>query len=289
MPAPLVTVTLPSIYGKPPAALPKRMARCSPDFAQALLAIQMEVLAAGGRLVLSDMYRTYLMQAQAHMDYVSGKKKAFSPSPGGSMHEAGRAVDIDLGALGVPLASFWVIAARHGVVPIIARARPDVSEAWHFEGRGSHQLVYDYYARKGLHLPARGMATSAILAIGQRHDEVRDPVIGRVQSALVRLGQDPGVIDGIAGAGTRAAADAAGVSLADPAGAVAELERRLALAFPAEYAVAAAEDVAGLEGVVTTASVTIDREPAEGEGILLIDQRPRRRRVARRVRPAPAA
>jgi len=37
--------------------------------------------------MLSDLLRSYDMQLQAHLDYTSGKKSAFSPAPGGSMHE----------------------------------------------------------------------------------------------------------------------------------------------------------------------------------------------------------
>jgi hypothetical protein len=41
------------------------------------------------------------MQLQSHLDWKTGKKSAFSPPPGGSLHEAGRALDLDLDSLGM--------------------------------------------------------------------------------------------------------------------------------------------------------------------------------------------
>src|SRR6185295_7452452 len=114
---------------------------------------------------------------QAHLDFTSGKKSAFSPAPGGSMHESGRAFDIDLASTKVNLSTFWEIARGAGVVPIIAKPDPKLSECWHFECRGSHQLVYDYYkAGKGTNFasPSQAMAASAIVAIGARHDKYKD-------------------------------------------------------------------------------------------------------------------
>ena len=61
-----------------------------------LYGIRDELQAQGGKLELSDLFRSYDMQLQAHLDYTSGKKKAFSPPPGSSMHESGRAFDVDL-------------------------------------------------------------------------------------------------------------------------------------------------------------------------------------------------
>lgn len=280
MPAPIVTISVQGIYGKPPGLLPARMARCAPDFRAAIRAIANDVAAAGGRLALSDLFRTYLMQLQAHADYVSGKKKAFSPAPGGSMHEAGRAMDIDVGGLGITLGDFWTIAKAHGVVPIIGQPKPGASESWHFEGRGSHQRVYDYYVAKGLPKPARGMATSAIVAIGQRHDEMKDLRVAQIQSALIRLGFDPGVIDGAAGTNTKNAAAAAGVSVDDP-NALATLEARLRLAFPDEWALDGGESGAALDSLVAgprLASLTPEEEAATDEHVLWIDQKPRRSR-----------
>lgn len=82
------------------------MAKCTPDTAVALQGIVDDLRAMGHNLRLSDLFRSYEMQRQAHLDSVEKRKKAFSPPPGGSMHEAGRAMDIDLSSMGVPLKQF---------------------------------------------------------------------------------------------------------------------------------------------------------------------------------------
>jgi D-alanyl-D-alanine carboxypeptidase len=109
--APVEDIKIKSIY--PSGDLPKNMARCTPDMLNALQGAAADVKTAGGELILSDLYRSYDMQLQAHLDYVTGKKKAFSPPPGGSMHEAGRAFDLDLSSLKMKLSDFWKIAAKH--------------------------------------------------------------------------------------------------------------------------------------------------------------------------------
>ena len=46
------------------------------------------------------------MQKAANADYLEGRKKAFSPPAGGSLHEAGRAMDIHLSTTGIGLTEF---------------------------------------------------------------------------------------------------------------------------------------------------------------------------------------
>lgn len=202
MPALLVKPLVMSIYSVNgvPVPMPERMARATPDLKRALYGIRADLKAKGGKLALSDLFRSYDMQLQAHLDFVSKKKKAFSPPPGGSMHESGRAFDVDLGQVKVNLAGFWEIAARWGVVPIIPEPNPKTSECWHFECRGSHQLVYDYYkAGKGSNFtkPGEAMAASAIVAVGLQHDKFKGrEALAYLQSALIRLGHDIGNIDG---------------------------------------------------------------------------------------------
>ena len=227
---PLVPVTLPSIYNNGP--LPARMARATKDFAAAL----QQLSAALPKLRWSDMFRGYAMQQQSHADYVSGKKKAFSPAPGGSFHEAGRAMDIDLGSTGMTLAQFWQRVQPLQFAPIIATPNTKLSESWHFDFRGSHQLVYDYAAaghvRAGIS-PYSQAAASAILSIGVHLDQAKGQDEALLQSALIRLGYDPGVIDGDLGPRTKAALKKAGATL-DNAEQV--LGERLRAAFPAEHA-----------------------------------------------------
>jgi len=95
------------------------MALCTPDTYDAVFAIRDELQKKGGDLIPSDMYRSFDMQLQAHNDFVTGKKSANSPAPGGSMHEADLAFDLELGRIKVKLGDLWNIAKVHGVLPII--------------------------------------------------------------------------------------------------------------------------------------------------------------------------
>lgn len=230
---PLASVTVASIYNHGP--LPTRMAKCTPDSATALAGVIRDVQSLGFEMRLSDLFRSYEMQKLAHEDYVQGRKKAYSPPPGGSMHEAGRAMDIDLASIGVPLPKFWEIAAAHGFSPIIDAPDPSRSEAWHFDCRGSHGLVYEYVksGRAGHSMPPyTQMAVSAILAIGVRVDQVPEQDVAFQQAALIRLGFDPGRIDGILGDRTRGALRDAGVDQEDP---VTVLSQKLKEKFPLEF------------------------------------------------------
>ena len=202
MKSPLIPIDIISIYKNKLGdlvPLPVRMAKCTPDTHTAIFNIAVALAKKGGRLILSDLFRSYDMQAQSHQDFISGKKKAFSPPPGGSFHEAGRGFVLDLSAIKVSLEDFWKIAAKFGVVPIIKQPKSNVSEAWHFDCRASHQIVYDYYAAgKGTNFKAYTAASaSAILSIGVHVDAFGvNQVEAALQSCIIRLGQDIGNIDG---------------------------------------------------------------------------------------------
>jgi len=243
--ASLVKVSFPSIYkqGEAEAALPSRMAYATPDTKAAAMAIAADLSAAGGRLVLSDMFRSRSMQAAAHLDFVEGRKRAFSPPAGGSFHEAGRAFDLSLEHLKIPLKHFWVIAARHGVVPIIPKPVAGVSESWHFECRGSHARVHAYYAaRKGVNFetPYKAAAASAIVAVG-----IPVSAFGTgqpdayLQSAAIRLGADIGNLDGRVGQRTRDGLAAIGITGATVADMIAAADKALRQTFPGEFAAGA--------------------------------------------------
>jgi hypothetical protein len=209
MKSPLLPIDILSIYKNrvdDNLPLPSRMANCTPDTYTAIINIASALSKAGGKLVLSDLFRSYDMQAQSHQDYLSKKKTAYSPAPGGSFHEAGRAFDLDLKAMKISLADFWEIAAQYGVVPIIQEPNKRSSEAWHFDCRGSHQIVYQYYADgKGSNFsPYKAAAASAILAIGVRVDSfLNNQKQAAIQSCLIRLDQNIGNIDGYIGKKTQ--------------------------------------------------------------------------------------
>ena len=228
----LVPVNIPSIYKDSRGNnvnLPKRMALATPDTAAAIYAIARDVEeeGAGGRLVLSDLFRSKEDQDKAHHDYASGRKSAYSPPSGRSLHEAGRAFDIDLSQIKMELWRFWQIAAAHGVVPIIGEPHAWKSEAWHFECRGSHAVFTS----------ARDRALSAILDHGGEVPQFgENSYKAFMQTALVRLGGDPGPIDGKIGPRTKAAFQAVTgtmyVGLSDD---YSRLRNLLTEKFPREY------------------------------------------------------
>jgi len=230
---PLVPVNIASIYHGP---LPKRLALCTPDTKAAILAVASDLTALGFGLRLSDLFRSREAQQQAHEDFVQGRKKAFSPPAGSSMHEAGRAMDIDLSSIGVPLAKFWEIAAAHGFTPIIDKPESGRSESWHFDCRGSHAAVYRYVSsgRAGAVVaPYTQMAQSGILALGITLDTVPLQDAAFLQAGLIRLGADPGKIDGVIGDRTRGALKDAGGTMENAA---AWLDAQLRTKFVGEYA-----------------------------------------------------
>jgi hypothetical protein len=241
MTTPLVRPIVMSVYEVQGARvlMPERMAKCTADMKRAMYGIRDEVQTAGGAFALSDLFRSYDMQFQAHLDYTSGKKKAFSPPPGSSMHEAGRAFDVDLRSLKMSLADFWKVAAKWGVMPIIAEPNPKASEAWHFECRGSHQVVYDYYrGGQGTNFarPAEAMAASAILSAGLPHDRFKGKENeAYIQSGLIRLGKTIGNIDGAIGERTRAALKDLQVADGNPADQAAAIDVQLQQRFPTEF------------------------------------------------------
>lgn len=202
----IVPVNIKSCYKKNGqyVNLPSRMAVCVPEFKDAIQAIAAEVNALGGDFRLSDLFRSYDMQLQAHLDYKNGKKTAYSPPPGGSFHEAGRAFDVDLAGLrplgggNTYLRVFWGIAAKYGVVPIIGEPNPQRSEAWHFECRGEFQRIRDS-------LGYSQAVKAAILDIGADVDDFKDDEAAWVQAQLTAAGWNIGSIDGLLGKKTKAA------------------------------------------------------------------------------------
>ena len=196
MTTPLVHIDILSPYldkNKERIQLPERMAKCTPDTQKAILAIRARLEAMGGKLILSDMFRSFDMQFQSNKDFESGKKKAFSPPPGGSLHESGRAIDLQLVDLKINLADFWVIAREFNLLPIIKTPDDSASEAWHFDHAGSHSLVQAYALHHSSTNSYGEMAASAILSEGIKVLKFADRQIeANIQYSLVRLGYDLG-------------------------------------------------------------------------------------------------
>lgn len=242
MPAPLIPVEILSTYfvHHNRVMLPERMAKCTPDMKKAALNTREDLKARGVDLFLSDMFRSHDEQLQAHVQ--NAQIGIHSPLPGGSLHESGRAFDLDLKALLkddiLTLKDFWDIAAAHGLVPIITAPDPDEEEAWHFECRGSHSKVRQYYRDgKGgsVMKPYVAMAASSILAAGIKVDRFQNQKAAAIQSALIRLDHELGALDGSIGNKTKAALAAANVPFTDEATILAKLEEQLRETFPGEF------------------------------------------------------
>src|SRR6218665_1658596 len=139
----------------------------------------------------------------------------------------------------VTLSEFWGIAKPWGVVPIIEKPSTKISESWHFECRGSHQLVYDHYlAKKGNNFAraAEAMAASAIVSVGLRHDKFKDKGdVAYLQSALIRLGHDIGNMDGDIGPKTLDKLVLLGVTATGLAERVQAIDALLQARFPEEF------------------------------------------------------
>lgn len=244
----VVVVTYPSPYGKDRSIvpLPKRMGLATPDTKTAWDNVSAKVEARGGRVIFTDFYRTHDMQHQAHLDYVNGKKESYSPPAGQGVHEAARAGDVVVQELKMSLKDFWAICAEEGIVPIIKKPEL-VSECWHYEKRGSHQTVYNYYKLgKGNNMGAyQAMAISAILAIGNNVDESeigdQDFLKGRnteafIQSCLIRLGNEIGNLDGVIGERSRKALLVHGIDYSiGPEAASEAIENIVRKAYPNEF------------------------------------------------------
>jgi len=243
MKSPLIPIDIISIYKNKLGdllPLPARMAKCTPDTHIAIFKTAEALAKKGGKLILSDLFRSHDMQAQSHQDFISGKKKAFSPPPGGSFHESGRAFDLDLKAMKIELADFWAIAGKFGLVPIIDKPQKSKSEAWHFDCRGSHQLVYQYYLeKKGTNFkPYAAASASSILAIGVQVDTFgQNQQAAALQSCLIRLGKVIGNIDGQIGMRTQTALEELGINfnLQNIGGMLIEVENLVQQKFPAEF------------------------------------------------------
>lgn len=174
----LVSIKVKGIYRTGDGLLPPHMAQLTPDAAAGLEAVRLEIEKLGGNFRLSDCYRSSEMQRRAYEDWKQGRKKAYSPPPGNSMHEAGRAVDLDLAALIHPpsvirgyacLSEFDVrlVFEKHGWTFIAEAGNPhqvDVSESWHIEFRGRFQQTYnEALARTGDHKRAYGAMVKAAI------------------------------------------------------------------------------------------------------------------------------
>ncbi|MDX6692705.1 MAG: zinc D-Ala-D-Ala carboxypeptidase, partial [Blastocatellia bacterium] len=149
----VVKVRVPSIYGTKGDPLPERMAKLVRPAALALQKVYQAVAAEGGHLFISDMFRTFAEQQKAHSDFITGRKKAFSPPACNSVHESARAIDIDAFDTEIGHRRVRQILNAHGWVNIVVTLTG--SECWHYEFR--EQKFEDIKKARGYTAMARSM------------------------------------------------------------------------------------------------------------------------------------
>lgn len=193
---------------------------CTADTATALLALHEAVQAAGGDFRVTELHRDVAVQTAARAKYdrwvAAGKPKAgtaaynaatmkaaFVATPGRSMHNAGRAIDVNLATLRFPsvaasqqLDKLWDIAKPLGWAPIIKAPDEGASEAWHFDFWGDLRGVCD-------RLGYEQAAFAGALLVG--HAGVGTSYASVTQALLQRAGHSIGAIDGSFGPKSRAA------------------------------------------------------------------------------------
>ena len=130
----VLKVKVPSIYPYKGSPIPKRMGRLVKEAAYSLKEVYEGVVAAGGHLYISDMFRSAREQQKAHEDYKSGRKTAYSPPACSSVHEAGRAIDIDAFDTLIGHKKVRDILNRNGWTNIVDTLTG--AECWHYEYRG---------------------------------------------------------------------------------------------------------------------------------------------------------
>lgn len=126
-------VRVPGIYGRKGDPLPARMARLVLPAAQSLQQVYRQVVTEGGHLFISDMFRSAADQQRAHEDWKSGRKTAYSPPSCSSVHEAGRAIDIDAFDTVIGHKRMRAILKAHGWIEITGSLTG--AECWHYEFR----------------------------------------------------------------------------------------------------------------------------------------------------------
>jgi hypothetical protein len=181
------------------------------DMFDALVQLDQAVTQQKGTLFITDLGRTWQLQDQRRKDFENGSKPVYAAIPGGSFHQAGKAVDFstqELNFQGVDkekwLKKLWDLAKPLGFRPIIPAPDLRKSECWHFDMPGKDWQKA--YADKDLStkdaLDYNLVAKACILDCGLWNPaETEEKVIKMfVHAQLIRLGKyEIGEIDGILG------------------------------------------------------------------------------------------
>jgi hypothetical protein len=183
-----------------------------------------------GQLLITDLFRSWETQAEARKKFEQGKKKAFVAKPGGSFHNAGRAVDISVKQLefeGIEkdewVSFFWELAKPLGFHPIVSTPDLGVSEIWHYDFPGNDwKDAYDV-------LQYGEAAKCCILDVGKWNPNESEEKVRKmfIQAQLIRLGfYEIGKVDGFIGPKTKKVLDFCGVGDFDTAVAAEVLAHR---------------------------------------------------------------
>lgn len=189
----------------------KENAYVCPDMLEALIQLDAAVTAQNGTLYITDLGRTWELQQKRREDYEKKIKPAYAAVPGGSFHQAGRAVDFSTSELnfqGVPkeqwLKKFWDICRPLGFHPIISIPDLKKSECWHFDFPGkAWEAAYAYKDKFSSDaIDYTLIAKCCILDIGKWDPKENPDKVMKmyIQAQLIRLGKyEIGTVDGILG------------------------------------------------------------------------------------------
>ena len=119
----LTRVIVASTYG---GNLPFPLCQVAEDCLESFRNLQADLKAHGGRLILTDLFRTYRQQEE-----LKRRKPRLANAPLRSYHCAGRAMDVAVGLVGLPYDVLVQIMAGHNWFPLASGREP-----WHFQRTG---------------------------------------------------------------------------------------------------------------------------------------------------------
>ncbi len=194
----VVKVELPGIYPKGDP-LPEHMAKLVEEAAVGLAKVYEQIVEEGGHLYISDMLRSAAMQQKAHEDWKSGRKSSYSPPACSSVHESGRAIDIDPFDTGIGHKRVREILNANGWTNIVPTLTG--KECWHYEFRG--KKWNEYYKNHDYKSMARGMKEEIGNLAALEQAEKNEEDMKWVQESLNKLMGTTLPTDGDFGAKTK--------------------------------------------------------------------------------------
>lgn len=195
----VVRVRVPGVYPGKGDPLPVRIAKLVLPAAESLVRVYEDIVAGGGHLYISDMFRSAADQQKAHEDWKSGRKIGYSPPSCSSVHEAARAIDIDAFDTGVGHKVVRRILNQRGWTNIVKSLSG--SECWHYEFRGDKWNAY--CLEHGPAAMARGMKEEIGNLAALSTALKKEAQVKRIQESLNKILKTRMPVDGIYGPRTR--------------------------------------------------------------------------------------